>query len=830
MPRERGSKSLEEFEDEGALEHFTRSRISSSSVVKRCNQALSPERRQERTIPMSKHTRAQRPVKQLVSSVTTLPQTAEIIPFRKAFFLVSEASGPLVYPRRSPFGVAVQAAVAAYKRTGHMLDAALAYTDHGYPISPVAVKDKKPVAAADKDEVGNKIERTGSFYKATINPQVIRKWWRRHEHLIAIECGPVSGIWMCDVDTSEDHASAGVDGWNELRAKHPAFKTREHQSATGGPHVIFKWDDAHPVTNSTGDLPAGIQIKSKGGYFVLPPSRRKGRAYEVVVDVDPAPAPEWLYDLLEGDQASHTPNEELAARNIAELAYGVSLLSNDFKGREEWKVGFAMPLWAATNGSDEGYMIFEEFSHRWTKRKGPIGDTAYKVWHEELAKRPPSKAGAGKLYFMINQVSPGWRADYTEQVWENIKTAFAARAEAPAKKTKEKTEEHKQSKKTKEKTEERKQGASDNDKTTSTDDVDLVCAADVKMRPKEWVWKGHLLRGALELLTGIPGLGKSQLQCYFVACVTSGKVWPDGAPATAPANVIMVTAEDAIDTEVVPRLTAAGADLKRVFILKYIKTDKKTKRQFLLTEDLVRLERKAVEIGNIGLICIDPITAYMGGKVDSHKTTEVRSQLGPLKDFAERTNIAISAITHPPKHSSNRAIDHFIGSQAFIAAGRIGHACFEETEEDEEGNKTPTGRVLFTNAKYNAYKKMPTLAFKIESTQVVPEPGVVIETSGVVFDSEAVEISADEAIAAAKPKRKTSEREDESYRIVNWLRDMLKDGPREQTEIVKQGSALGYSRSQLRTAREKLHIDPKKKDFTGPWMWDLPDGSALCYD
>jgi putative DNA primase/helicase len=292
----------------------------------------------------------------------------------------------------------------------------------------------------------------------------------------------------------------------------------------------------------------------------------------------------------------------------------------------------------------------------------------------------------------------------------------------------------------------------------------------------------------------------------------------------------MVTAEDAIDTEVVPRLTAAGADLKRVFILKYIKTDKKTKRQFLLTEDLVRLERKAVEIGNIGLICIDPITAYMGGKVDSHKTTEVRSQLGPLKDFAERTNIAISAITHPPKHSSNRAIDHFIGSQAFIAAGRIGHACFEETEEDEEGNKTPTGRVLFTNAKYNAYKKMPTLAFKIESTQVVREPGVVIETSGVVFDSEAVEISADEAIAAAKPKRKTSEREDESYRIVNWLRDMLKDGPREQTEIVKQGSALGYSRSQLRTAREKLHIDPKKKDFTGPWMWDLPDGSALCYD
>jgi hypothetical protein len=236
------------------------------------------------------------------------------------------------------------------------------------------------------------------------------------------------------------------------------------------------------------------------------------------------------------------------------------------------------------------------------------------------------------------------------------------------------------------------------DEKITSKDVDTICAADVKMRPKEWIWKGHLLRGALELLTGIPGLGKSQVQCHFVACVTAPLTWPDGAKAIAPANVIMVTAEDALDTEVVPRLTAAGADLKRIFFLRYIKTDK-YKRQFLLGEDLLRLERKAAEIGNVGLICIDPITAYMGGKVDSHKTTEVRSQLGPLKDFAERTNIAISAITHPPKHSSSRAIDHFIGSQAFIAAGRIGHACFEEMDEDGDGEKRSTGRILFTNAK-----------------------------------------------------------------------------------------------------------------------------------
>ena len=99
------------------------------------------------------------------------------------------------------------------------------------------------------------------------------------------------------------------------------------------------------------------------------------------------------------------------------------------------------------------------------------------------------------------------------------------------------------------------------------------------------------------------------------------------------------------------------------------------------------LEQLIKQIGNVGLVCIDPITAYMGGKVDSHKTTEVRSQLGPLKDFAESTNVAVSAITHPAKNAGPRAIDHFIGSQAFVAAARIGHACFEEIEVDEEQEK-----------------------------------------------------------------------------------------------------------------------------------------------
>ena len=58
----------------------------------------------------------------------------------------------------------------------------------------------------------------------------------------------------------------------------------------------------------------------------------------------------------------------------------------------------------------------------------------------------------------------------------------------------------------------------------------IIRATDVVMRAKNWLWKGHLLRGALELLAGIPGLGKSQVQCSYVACATAGLPWPDGYP------------------------------------------------------------------------------------------------------------------------------------------------------------------------------------------------------------------------------------------------------------------------------------------------------------
>jgi hypothetical protein len=356
---------------------------------------------------------------------------------------------------------------------------------------------------------------------------------------------------------------------------------------------------------------------------------------------------------------------------------------------------------------------------------------------------------------------------------------------------------------------------------SNVDDVVAVCAADVVMRPLDWIWHGHLLRGAQELMSGLPDLGKSQVQIGLVACVTARLLWPDGAKAVEPMNVIMLTAEDTADQVVKPRLIAAGADPSRVTILKYIKTDERTKRQFLLAEDLDRLERLVAKIGGVGLVTLDPITAYMGSKTDSHRATDVRAQLGPLKDFAERLNIAVSTITHPAKQAGQRAIDHFIASQAFIAACRIGHLCIPEMEEAADGQK-PTGRTLLTTPRHAHSEPMPTLVYRKEIVAIDD----TIKSPRVTWDGE-INITADAAVAAA-----SGNKSDQQLKAQAFLRELLKDGkPVPYKEIEKAAEAKGFTEKQLRTAREKLgiHSDKESGKMGGQSLWQLPNPSEGKY-
>jgi Bifunctional DNA primase/polymerase, N-terminal/Primase C terminal 2 (PriCT-2) len=324
-----------------------------------------------------------------------------------------------------PLRMAVQAAIDAYTTSGRILHAALAYAAHGYPVFPLSKRTKAPIPKADRDAHNKKIPKTGGFYKATTDPVIINQWWHQNEHLIGMPMGPASNVFAIDVDTDEDHAD-GMAEWDRITAEHGAIKTREHLTATGGLHLILKYDNDQPIGCSRGSLPDGIDVKGRGGYIVMPPSRRKDREYRVGLDIDPIDPPRWLIEMIRtrpvplfearqrdgadyvraaglADVANGTGAAVLAAADIApdlaELAEAMSYIPNRNLPWDEWTV-LGLALFAATQG--RGLPIFDQFS----KRSAKYDQAKTLERWEQICGSPPDRIGARHIFHRA--AAHGW--------------------------------------------------------------------------------------------------------------------------------------------------------------------------------------------------------------------------------------------------------------------------------------------------------------------------------------------------------------------------------------------------------------------------------------
>jgi AAA domain-containing protein len=189
---------------------------------------------------------------------------------------------------------------------------------------------------------------------------------------------------------------------------------------------------------------------------------------------------------------------------------------------------------------------------------------------------------------------------------------------------------------------EAKQGGDDSTESTKPG-VILICAADVEAEPIEWLWPDRFALGKIGMIAGEGAGGKSQITIDMAARITTGREWPNDEGIAPTGNVIFLSAEDDLKDTLVPRLMAAGADLAHVFFVDAVKDTPalgSRRRLFNVTKDVARLCEAIDRIGNVRLVVIDPITAYLGSgkEVDSHKAADVRDALNPLKDYAEKLN------------------------------------------------------------------------------------------------------------------------------------------------------------------------------------------------
>jgi hypothetical protein len=307
-----------------------------------------------------------------------------------------------------PRAVDFAAAVLEASKTGRMGDAALVYGKYNIAIFPCDPVTKVPIPRRDPDPTGKfkkGIPGTGGVKKATTDPIIIMRWWKENPRaLIAVAMGPLSGVWCADVDTAQEHEHESVTAWDALLAQHEPFETREHRSASGGPHVIFEWDDEQPLGCSPGQMPKGISIKGIGGYIIAPPSVRKGKSYTVFRDVNPIRAPQWLIDLITQGKPKpkrdpknphpHPPFTGTPQCDLNELAEAMRFVPNDGNlSWEQWN-SWALAIFAACGGSQRGFEIFDEWCARYS-RYDPVA--VDERWYE-ISGSPPSATGAGKIF------------------------------------------------------------------------------------------------------------------------------------------------------------------------------------------------------------------------------------------------------------------------------------------------------------------------------------------------------------------------------------------------------------------------------------------------
>jgi len=97
---------------------------------------------------------------------------------------------------------------------------------------------------------------------------------------VAVATGKKSGIFVVDVDKKKegDEKEDGSEAWEKLIKEHELVECNHVvHSASGGFHAYFVYDERlADIPNAAGfevdKKPVGIDVRTNGGYIVIPPS------------------------------------------------------------------------------------------------------------------------------------------------------------------------------------------------------------------------------------------------------------------------------------------------------------------------------------------------------------------------------------------------------------------------------------------------------------------------------------------------------------------------------------------------------------------------------
>jgi putative DNA primase/helicase len=335
----------------------------------------------------------------------------------------------------------------------------------------------------------------------------------------------------------------------------------------------------------------------------------------------------------------------------------------------------------------------------------------------------------------------------------------------------------------------------------------LTTADQILAERVDWLVEDCFPLGMIGVIGGNPGLGKSQIAIKLAALATSGIGSPLQNGFSPKGSVIILANEDDAARTIRPRLEAAGAILNKVHIVQGVAKEGTEVEPFQLDQDVAALRACTERLGDVRLIIIDPPNAYIGGKTDTYKDSDVRKMLAPLQSLAHDTGALILLVVHLNKRSDGGAHQRFNGTGAWVAVSRVAYLVGED-EVDHSRHMLPVKNNL-GNDKYG---------FIYDIREKILHNGQdEIKTSHIVWVDKSFR-SANELLSPAKKTQ--TKAVDEAK---NFLEEELSGGTKPVNDIKDAAKNAGISWSAIRRAKDDMFITVKKGSEA--WEWTLTQTS-----
>jgi hypothetical protein len=207
--------------------------------------------------------------------------------------------------------------------------------------------------------------------------------------------------------------------------------------------------------------------------------------------------------------------------------------------------------------------------------------------------------------------------------------------------------------------------------------------SEVAMRSIVFRDKPLLQADAFHLVAGRKGMGKGTLLSEVASRVTRGELGDKR-------NVVWIGSEDSNSIDVRPRVEAAGGDPDRILVLK--------KGWIQLPRDIAEIGRAMTEMGDAGMLVVDPISNHIAGK-NSNSDEDVRDAIAPLNQVADEHKSMIFGVRHlSEKDCSRGVLAAILGASAWVQTPRAVLAVALDDEDPQishvqcvAGNRLPAG-------------------------------------------------------------------------------------------------------------------------------------------